>query len=73
LARGGTNLFKIVALSECISSHVNGGIVYVFRNTEGVFVSIWCYIFLKEKLSTLKLVGLLLLAGGVAGLGYATN
>lgn len=70
LARFATNFFKIWALSECTNMDINGGIVYVFRNTEGIFISIGAYFFLKEVLTPFKILGLVLLAFGVAGLGY---
>ena len=50
---------------------MNSGIIYAFRNSEGIFVSIYCYILLGEKLSPIKLTGVIVLVGGVCVLGYA--
>ena len=48
---------------------MNSGIVYAFRNSEGIFVSIYCYLFLGEKLSPMKITGVVVLVGGVCCLG----
>lgn len=58
----------ILALGYAKSNNMNMGIVLSVRSSEALFVALWTYVVLHERLSLAKLSGLLILTGGVVGL-----
>jgi len=58
----------ILAYAEAKDHDMNLGIVLSIRSSEALFVALWTYILLKEKLSHCKLLGLFILIGGIVGL-----
>lgn len=63
----------VLAFSTARSHDMNLGIVLSIRSSEALFVALWTYLLLKEKLSKCKLLGLFILIGGVVGLSLPTS
>lgn len=58
----------IIAFGYANANKMNIGIVLSVRSGEALFVALWTYLGLHEKLSHSKLLGLFILTGGVVGL-----
>jgi len=58
----------IIAFSYANASNMNIGIVLSVRSSEALFVALWTFLVLQEKLSPSKILGLFILTGGVIGL-----
>ena len=57
----------VLAFSEANANDMNLGIILSIRSSEALFVSLMTYIYLKEKLSFSKILGLFILTFGVVG------
>lgn len=73
LCRLGYGFLIIYALYLANDCNMNGGLLFAIRTSEALFVAIWTRIFLKEKLTNSKIVGLLILIAGVVGLSIPNN
>jgi drug/metabolite transporter (DMT)-like permease len=71
--RFGYGFLIIYALYLANDSKMNGGILFSIRTSEALFVAIWTRIFLKEKLTQSKILGLIILIGGVIGLSIPSG
>ena len=58
----------VIAFAAANSEKMNLGIILSVRSGEALFAALWTYLYLKEKLSGSKLLGLFILTGGVVGL-----
>ena len=63
----------IMAFSEANSNQMNIGIILSIRSSEALFVALWTFLILKERLPMTKLLGLFILTGGVVGLSFPHN
>lgn len=73
LCRFGYGFLIIYALYLANENNMNGGLLFAIRTSEALFVAIWTRIFLKEKLTNSKILGLVILIAGVVGLSVPSK
>lgn len=71
--RFGYGFLIIYALYLANDCQMNGGLLFSIRTSEALFVAIWTRIFLKEKLTKSKILGLVILIAGVIGLSIPSK
>lgn len=73
MCRFGYGFLIIYALYLANENNMNGGLLFAIRTSEALFVAIWTRIFLKEKLTNSKILGLVILIAGVVGLSIPSK